>query len=442
MQDTPLYKQLQRHRALQYAPFHTPGHKDAGFFPTDLLQLDFTELPDTDALYEASGVIRETEDHLTRLFGSARTLISAGGCTLAIQAMLLLCSLRGNTLLMARNAHRSAVNACALLGLNPVWLLPTSESGRFCGVITPETVEQSLKEYPEAVACYLTSPDYYGEMADIKAIAEICHSRHVLLAVDNAHGSHLAFLRRNRHPLALGADLTACSLHKTLPVLTGGAALNIGRAELTEHAKEAMALFGSTSPSYPVMASIDLCQNYLRHGGIAAYQAAETRVAAVKALAAERKLPQPEGECDPLRVCIDTSAAGISGKAQTDYFHGYGVEPEFCDGANAVFLCTPFNTEEDFLRLESAIKGLSVSKDLPVQTAVPSLPEAVMTPREALLSQKESVAPEDAVGRIAADTSCPCPPGVPIVMPGERITPAMVPFLLSDSSTIKVIKDA
>lgn len=421
MSELSIYSGLSAHREKGYSPFHTPGHKCAGFFPQELLSLDLTELPDTDALYEAGGIIANTEKKLSSLFGSEASLISCGGCTLAIQTMLALSVMNGNKkVIFARNSHRSAVNACALLGIEPVWIMPESSSGYFTGRVTPGSVELALDNNPDAAAVYITSPSYYGELSDISGIAEVCHRSGKLLLVDNAHGSHLAFLEENLHPIHLGADMSACSLHKTLPVLTGGAALNIADGELAVYAKQKMALFGSTSPSYPIMASIDLCCDYMAGEGREAYRRCEQRVREIKQLAGNRGLLMPEGSCDPLRVCINTACAGLEAGRQTEYFHSFLVEPEMCDGANAVFICTPFNSGTDMLRLKAAVSGLSGRYGTVFPQSM-TLPARLMLPREAVLSVSEPVSTERAAGRIAAESACPCPPGVPVVMPGELI---------------------
>ena len=417
---TPLYTRLIEHQQKGLSPFHTPGHKCSGFIKDDLLLLDLTELPDTDALYEADSVIRQAEKGLAELFGTERTLISAGGCTLAIQAMLRIASKRSKKILFARNIHRSAINTCALLGIEPVWVMPHSQSGLFTGRADPEKIRTALEADPGIAACYVTSPDYYGEISDIAAIAEICHKAGALLLVDNAHGSHLAFTKQDLHPIHLGADMSACSLHKTLPVLTGGAVLNIGSSALADEGKEAMALFGSTSPSYPIMASIDLCREYLQNGGADEYKALEDRVQRIKELVQKQGLISPPGLCDPLRVCVNTSCAGIAENSQTELFHSFGIEPEFCDGRNAVMICTPFNSEEDFERLERLI--LSLHGCRPDETPNDMrLPPYIMSPREAMLGDTEIVSFDEAIGRVSADSSCPCPPGVPVIMPGELI---------------------
>ncbi len=434
MNDTSLYQALKAHQQKGFAPFHTPGHKQSGFFPSDLLSLDYTELPDTDALFEANGILHQAEEKLARLFGARRTLISSGGCTLAIQTMLSLACRKGRKMLLARNSHRSAVNTCVLLGIEPIWLLP-SDGGCFTGSISPDTVEQALSEHTDIAACYLTSPTYYGELSDIGAIAAVCHRHGVYLLVDNAHGSHLAFLQDNQHPIARGADASACSLHKTLPVLTGGAALHIGCDDFTEGTKEAMALFGSTSPSYPIMASIDLCREYMENNGINAYRRTEKRVTALKQLAAAQGLPQPPGRCDPLRLAINTACAGLIGaEAQIDYCHAHGIEPEFCDGQNVVFIITPFNTDHDFRKLHEALSGLT-GHDTPIPAPPLPLPQQQLLPREAVMSPTETVPLEDSEGRIAADSACPCPPGIPVIVPGEVIDRSVIQRLSAIGQT-------
>ena len=415
-----LYDTLRYHDSLDRSSFHTPGHKCSGFFPEDLLQLDYTELPDTDALYEASGPILRSEKKLAHLFGAGRSLISAGGCSLAIQAMLRLASMQQGKILCARNAHRSAINACALLGLEPVWLYPDSSRG-FTGRISPEDVRAAFEENENITACYITSPSYYGELCDIGSIAEICHENGAILLVDNAHGSHLAFMKENMHPMFLGADMTACSLHKTLPVLTGGAVLNLRDESLGSAGKAAMSLFGSTSPSYPIMCSIDLCADYLENGGAKEYARCEDTVSELKAAAVKKGIAMPEGKCDPLRLTLGTAAAGLSGDKQQSYFEDCGIDCEFCDGVKAVFIITPFNSERDISRLRSAIENMPVGNAAECQSFEPVRPEKAMTLREALLSPTKIVPVAASRGMIAADTACPCPPGVPVVMPGELI---------------------
>lgn len=434
MANTPLYTALREHLAKKQASFHTPGHKGR-FLPKDLYELDLTELPDTDSLFESDGCIRAAEEAARELFHSRATYFSAGGCTLCIQAMFRLAAPQGGKVISSRVIHRSAVNTMALLGIEPVWVRPRPDSGPcLAGRLHPEDVEKALAENPDAKAVYVTSPDYYGVLADIQGLSAVCHVHGVPLLVDNAHGTHLALL--GKHPLALGADLTACSAHKTLPVLTGGAFLNIGDTEISrklnfaERAKEAMALFGSTSPAYPVMVSLDLARAWAMEQGKEAWEKLAVRMVKIKEIAREKGLLLPLGETDPTRLAIGTLTAGMTGEEAGDFFREKGVEPEHEDGGYLVCIATPFNTEEELDRLEMAVKALPDGcTEVEGTPALPSLPPVRRMPREAVLAFQEAVPLEKAVGRVAGEAACPCPPGVPIVMPGEEITAECAAFL-------------
>ena len=436
MGNTPLYNALQGHLAKGRASFHTPGHKGR-FLPRDLYDLDLTELPDTDSLFEADGCIAAAEEEAKKLFHSRATLFSAGGCTLCIQAMFRLAAPQGGTVISSRVIHRSAVNAMALLGIQPVWVRPRPDAGPFlAGRLHPEDVEAALQAHPEAKAVYVTSPDYFGVLADIAGLARVCHAHKVPLLVDNAHGTHLALLEPSRHPLTLGADLTACSAHKTLPVLTGGAFLNIGDTPLSRkldfagRAKEAMALFGSTSPAYPVMASLDLARAWAAEQGKTAWNTLADRMAKIKDTARTRGFLLPEGETDPTRLAIGTLPLGMTGEEAAQWFRERGIEPEHEDGAYVVFIATPWNREEELTRLEMAVAQFpGEAQPVSPAPALPPLPPVRCSPREAVLAPQERLSLEGAVGRIAGEAACPCPPGVPIVMPGEEVTPECAGFL-------------
>ncbi len=442
---TPLYSALVRRLALDRSAFHTPGHSGKGLSAMqDLLRLDVTELPDTDSLYEAQHVILQSERGAAEMFGAARTLFSAGGCTLCIQAMLYLaCVQSGKKKIIAdRVLHRSAVNAMALLDLQPVWLLPRADAGPgFPGRVSPEQAEALLQQHPDTAAVYVTSPDYFGVLADIQGIARVCRRHGVLLLVDNAHGAHLFLTPENLHPLSLGADMTACSAHKTLPVLTGGAFFNLAKSVPAAHAKDAMALFGSTSPSYPVMASLDLCVQWAQTHGKAAYAALQERVERIRQLAAAKGVGLPRGKTDPVRITLHTAALGVTGHQAADIFRAHLAEPEYADDSNLVLIATPFHTERDFLRVEQALRALPQGAPLPQSHKLPSLPKAVLSVRQAVFSPWEEVPVSNSAGRVAAAAACPCPPGVPAVMPGEQITEEIVRFLKNYGFlTVKVVK--
>ncbi|MDO4731524.1 MAG: aminotransferase class V-fold PLP-dependent enzyme, partial [Clostridia bacterium] len=260
----PIYDALNKHINKKMSSFHTPGHKsfavneNYSFFFDNMINYDLTELPDTDNLLEHNGAIKESETKASRLFGSGLSLYSTFGCTLCIQTMIKLASMRSKKIIADRSIHKSAVNAMALLDMEPVWVYP-EKNGR----INPQEIKRLIKTNKEAKVVYITSPNYYGLIQDIDKIADICHKNDCILLVDNAHGSHLYFTDEDLDKSLQKADLVACSLHKTLPVMTAGAVLNINNKQYIKAAAEAMRLFSGTSPSYPILVSIDLCIDYL-----------------------------------------------------------------------------------------------------------------------------------------------------------------------------------
>ena len=262
----PLFDAVTAHAKKQKVSMHMPAHK--GKFPAlgGIQKFDITEIPDTGSLFDGEGATALAEAEAQKLFGSAATFMSAGGCTLCIQAMFRAAAPHGGKVVCGRVVHRSAVNAMSLLGIEPVWVLPDPSAGElFSGRITAEGVRHALEKTPEAKAVYITSPDYFGVISDVKSIAAVAREFGVPLLVDCAHGAHLKFLEKDISPLALGATMSAESAHKTLPVLTGGAWLQIGDESFVPEIRRAMALFGSTSPSYPIMISLDLARDWLEN---------------------------------------------------------------------------------------------------------------------------------------------------------------------------------
>lgn len=289
--NTPVFDVLQGYQREGMSRFHMPGHKGRGFLGCE--GWDITEIKGADALYEAGGVIAQAEENTTTLFGSGRSLWGTEGSSQCIRAMLYLAVTHraagtAPVVLAARNVHKSFVYAAALVDFEVEWLWPKEESGSLCACpVTAEELERALAgmETPPC-AVYITSPDYLGNVQAISALAAVAHRYGALLLVDNAHGAYLHFLERPCHPLDQGADLCCDSAHKTLPVLTGGAYLHIGKnapRALADNAKAAMSLFGSTSPSYLTMASLDLCNAWLAGEGRGALSRAVRRLGELKA---------------------------------------------------------------------------------------------------------------------------------------------------------------
>ena len=416
--DAPLWTALQQHNAAGRVSMHMPAHKGAADCLAALsavLPFDLTELPDTGSLYDGEGATALAEDAAARLFGTAATRLSAGGSTLCIQAMLRLALPAGGKLLCGRVLHRSAANAMALLNIEPIWLLPDGSAGEsFPGRIPAETLRCLAALHPDAKAVYLTSPDYFGVMQHIPALAEAAAEFGLPLLIDSAHGAHLHFMQEDFSAAAQGAALAAESAHKTLPVLTGGAWLQIGRADYVPFAREAMALFGSTSPSYLTLLSLDLCREWLRDTGKEALRALVPQVQKIRALLSERGFALPQGVCDPLRIAFAAENAAAVG----DSLRTNGIEPEYAAQDKVILIPSCANSAADFVRLADAIHRLPAPQNAPRATPQ-TLLHVAMTPRCALDSPRELLPLAACEGRIAALPVCPCPPAIPLAMPGE-----------------------
>lgn len=419
--NTPVADFVQRYAKAGTARLHMPGHKGRCFLGCE--PWDITEIHGADALYEAEGILAESEQNAAALFGSQRTCYSTEGSSQCIRAMLYLAvaASGSHTVVAARNVHRAFVSAAALLDLEIRWLWP-EESRSLCGCpISPAQLEETLHSLPEPpAAVYLTSPDYLGGMADISALAEICRKHGTLLAVDNAHGAYLRFLEPSCHPLELGADLCCDSAHKTLPVLTGGAYLHINRAasaSLRESAKTAMAMFGSTSPSYLTLASLDLCNRYLADGYRDRLREMCGRLEeARKALTAAGWQVEPS---DPLRLTVK-APAGMTGGQLANRLRESGVECEYADLDFLVLMLTPENRAADIERLLHAF-GTNDAVYAPQPTLPLARGERVCSVREALFAPRETVPAARSLGRVCGAPTVGCPPAIPIAVSGERI---------------------
>ena len=420
--NTPVADFVQRYAKAGTARLHMPGHKGRCFLGCE--PWDITEIHGADALYEAEGILAESEQNAAALFGSQRTCYSTEGSSQCIRAMLYLAvaASGSHTVVAARNVHRAFVSAAALLDLEIRWLWP-EESRSLCGCpISPAQLEETLNSLPEPpAAVYLTSPDYLGGMAQIPALAQVCHQHSTLLLVDNAHGAYLRFLQPSLHPLDLGADLCCDSAHKTLPVLTGGAYLHLSPtapAQLGPLAKSALGLFGSTSPSYLTLASLDLCNRYLAEGYPQRLAEAVERLAELRErLTAAGWRVEPS---DPLRVTV-AAPRGVTGQELAGQLRRQGAECEYADRDFLVLMATPENTPEELAQAAAALG------QCPGEANPPQLPlargERACSIRQAAFAPRETVDAAHSLGRVCGLPTVGCPPAIPIAVSGERITP-------------------
>ena len=426
--NTPIRDFVARYAESGISRLHMPGHKGRG--PLGCEALDITEVMGADALYEAAGIIAQSEQNAAALFGVGRTLYGTEGSSQCVRAMLYLALTARQpgrerpVALAARNAHKAFLFAAALCDFDVDWLYPEAAGASLCACpVSAAGLAARLDAMREPPFCvYVTSPDYLGGRLDIAALAAVCHARGVPLLVDNAHGAYLRFLPEAAHPMELGADMCCDSAHKTLPVLTGGAYLHISKAapRFADAARRAMALFGSTSPSYLILQSLDMANAALSGDWPERLARCRARLDALKATLRARGFCVLDTE--PMKLTIATD--GLKAAA---LLRSSGVECEYADEGHVVLMASPDNAPADFDRVEAAL-----TSPLPfsMKPFAPPRPPRAMTIREAVFAPDQTLPTAAAVGRVCAAPTVSCPPAIPIAVSGEVITQEAAAALL------------
>ena len=462
MSATPIADFVRGYAASDTSRLHMPGHKGRG--PLGCEGLDLTEIAGADELYEAEGIIARSEANTARLFGTAGTWYGTEGSSQCIRAMVFLAlqaapnGSQRPVLLAARNAHKALLYAAALLDIDIEWLWPPAgPDASLCACpVDPAALAAALERMEQAgrrpFAVYLTSPDYLGGVQDVAALAPLCHAHGVPLLVDNAHGAYLRFLPGgSRHPIDLGADLCCDSAHKTLPVLTGGAYLHAGHGMLRPDpaaVRGAMCLFGSTSPSYLILQSLDLCAGALAGDWPARLADCVARLDGLKQ-DLSGLCPGLVRPSEPLKLVLDGAAVGCSGGALADLFRAHRVECEYADTRYLVLMFAPGNLPRDFDRVRAAAARAvscpgtdSAPGDLSpaVWPALARQARPACSIRAAVFARQERIPARDAAGRVCALPTVACPPAIPIAVSGEEIGPAAVElFRYYGIETVSVI---
>ncbi len=432
---TPICDFVERYNKNHHIRFHMPGHKGKGTLGAEYL--DITEISGADVLYHANGIIKESEANATALFQTGGTFYATEGSSLCIRAMLTLVMKYGKHLgqnikiAAGRNAHKAFITGCALLDLAPVWIQGENSTTLLSCEISAKYLDSFLTQEKDTItAVYLTSPDYLGNILDIKALSEVCHQHGALLLVDNAHGAYLHYLPESIHPAFLGADLVCDSAHKTLPVLTGGAYLHISKSAPTfflDNAEEVLMIFASTSPSYLILQSLDACNAYLAQG----YQ--EKLYSFSAKLIDIKKELQKMGYTvigkEPLKITVATKPVGYEGNEVADLLKQKDIYCEASDKDYVVLMLTPENTEKELASLLEAFH--SIPKKEPILEFPPKsiLASPILSPKEAIMANSELLTIENCIGRIVAEPSINCPPAVPIVICGEIVLAEHIPIL-------------
>ena len=427
---SPIYDFIKRYAESDTERLHMPAHKGKSILGCE--PYDLTEIKGADSLYEADGIIKESEQNASSLFGCP-TFYSTEGSSLCIRAMLFLAKKRGvKKILAGANAHKTFVQACALLDIEVEWLY----SENYLSLdINPTQLEKAITESAPG-ALYITTPDYLGNLCDVKVIGEICEKYGVLFLVDCAHGAYLKFLPNSLYPTDLGAHICCSSAHKTLPCLTGGAYLHVKNEEWATQAKDALALFGSTSPSYLILASLDKVNIFLNDG----YK--EKLKGFIEKVENLKKKLRTNGyslfEKEALKITVCTKAYGYSGTEFGEILRSKGIEPEFCDNDFCVLM---LNVGNDLLKIERAL--LSIKAKNPIILFPPTVKkrERVISAKEALFSESEEIDVKESLGRVVSEITIGCPPAVPLITCGEKIDETVIKCLTYYGiEKIKVIK--
>lgn len=431
-------------------PLHMPGHKrrvaPAPGLPADW---DFTEIPGADDLHAAEGILADAMARTAALWGAARTFYLINGATCGLLAGIRALAPAGSTVVAARNCHKSVFHALELGGLHARWVMPRpDETFGIHGSVAPDDLAADLAACPDARCVILTSPTYEGVLSDIAAIADICHVRGVPLLVDEAHGAHYLPMAEaygwQGGALAAGADVVVQSPHKTLPSLTQTALLHLGGVYgpgLADKIARQLEIFETSSPSYPLMASLDGCTGLLAAHGAEWFAAWAQRLgrfdAAVAGLSRLRvfchgadRLAGPPA-CfahDPGKILMDGSGAGLTGAGLADALRDRGFELEMICGDLVLAMTSPCDADDALDRLADALREIDAAAPgaAPAKAAghpAPPAPgEAVYTIARALELPAVPCPLADAEGRIAGEFLWAYPPGVPLIVPGERVT--------------------
>lgn len=439
------------------ASFHTPGHK--GRLSLDIEPAfagDLTELPGLDELSRANGVLQELQGRFAGLWNARTSLISVNGASAALSAAILACAGAGKSLLLPRNAHRSAINALILSGLAPIWYEPDwLTSWGTWGATNPISFKRLLAEHGDSLAAaVITSPNYAGVLSEIEELVSDCREHGVISIVDEAHGAHLGVTRKicglPEGALSCNADLVAHSLHKTLtaPTQTGILHINKHCPIKDEVIRASLNALQSSSPSYLLMLGIenslaDLDANNLKR----CLELSDRLKKNLNTIPGFEILEQPDDEYDPLHILIrhrDLPASELH-----DALADRGIYAETVLGAGVLILLGLKSTPADIDLLIAAASSIEADYRLSGRgTGQPHSDENIhkppfcpqqLNPRQAFFAESILIPAAEAEGKIASDWIAPCPPGYPILVPGQKITREIIEFL-ETSTSIRVVK--
>jgi arginine/lysine/ornithine decarboxylase len=447
-------------------PFHTPGHMQGkgmdralrDFLGDNILAIDLTQIRGLDDLLQPEYAIQEAQELAAEAYGADHSFFLINGSTSGNQIMMMTALNPGEKIALPRNAHKSAMGGLIMSGAEPVWMKPEVDDGLHMDhTVTPATVLRTLEHDPTIKAIYIVSPTYYGVAADLEAIAAVTHDAGIPLLVDEAWGPHFHF-----HPalpidaIAAGADMCINSTHKMLGSLSQTAMLHHkGDRIKLDRLKAVVKLFLSTSPNLVLVASLDVARRQMAMEGGALLSrtielANDTRrrlneIPGIYCFGEEQVGKPGVFDLDPTKITITVKSLGYTGyEAEEILRRRYNVQCELADLFNTLALFTIGTTQEAADRLVYGVKELS-REDRPIDVFSPSgvlerrlqtgtynlppIPPIRMNPREAFLAPTEFVKFKESAGRVCAEVITPYPPGIPVISPGEEITPGIIAYL-------------
>lgn len=464
---TPLLDAIISNAKRPHAAFYTPGHKQGkgislkltDYFGKSVFTADLTELTELDCLFAPDGVIQQAQQLAAEAFGSWQTWFLVNGSTCGIEAVIMATCCDGDKIILPRNVHSSVISGLILSGAIPIFINPEYDTN--LGIahgISIESLETALQKHADAKAVMMVYPTYYGVCGDIRAIAQLTHEYNIPLIVDEAHGAHFAF-----HPkfpisaLAAGADLTVQSIHKTLGAMTQASMLHLqGERININRLNKSLQLTQSTSPSYLLLASLDAARQQIALNGeklltrtLQLAQEARNQISKIPQLSILSLSPSSLS-LDKTRLTVIVSQLGITGfEAEEILDEKFNVTPEFACLKTVTFIISLGNTKEDIEQLIKAFTELAkqyrkpllaIEKGLEnnqkaatiklVSQALAGNQSLVLSPRQAFFAATETLPIKETINRTSAETVCPYPPGIPLLIPGEIITSTVVEHLL------------
>ncbi len=435
--------------------FHVPGHKNGKIFEkynlninNNIGQFDITEIPGSDNLHAPEGIIKEAQKRAEAFYGGDHTFFLVNGTTCGIISMIMAVTNPGDKIIVQRDCHRSVVSGMILGGVTPIYVKPQVDSSLLLSMaVTPESIEEAIKENPDAKAVIITYPNYYGICSDIEKIVQTVHRYNKILIVDEAHGSHLKL--SDKLPISAldaGADMVVQSTHKTLPSFTQSSMLHVrdGRVDI-DKLKVMLTLNQSSSPSYLLMASLDMAMtilvqegNFLMEKLIKSINDFTKEIEEIEGLSlVSKELIGKYGvkDIDVTKLTINMKSLGIEGTRLEEILRKkYNIQVEMADIYNVLAVTSIANDRNDLSRLSRALRSIHDDKKIPHRkTELPEfsfeIPKMRVLPREAVYSGKKSVELAQSRGRISGEYIIPYPPGIPLICPGEVISEEIIEYV-------------